>query len=461
MQQTKYIITFFVFTNLFLVLSSFYFILGRPILNVDYLVLLVFCCFPKNIISHSLLAISFLFLYFIDVLLMVMQIFPFVRLTDLIYLSNFIFNGPVLYRFLLLIIVFNGIIGSLIIRDYFLKKITLIYKQFFIILIAIFIALSITHFALVQSQKSLSKRFNKPWLGSQLLFFIQHQHVNFVQAMEGEQTALEPSRYNNASQPLFMQINQHQSISNKILLIVNESWGETSKASHQRAILQPVYAKQAQLKFLNQGAFNFIGATVAGELRELCQMQPVTFNLKNANAHEFVSCLPNRLKKMGYTTHALHGAKIMMYDRASWYPKAGFAYLYFFDELKDGGLCQAFSGRCDTHLFGDVKRLLLDSNKSFVYWMTLNTHAPYNDIVIEPSLSCEDIRVKRGSETCNNYKLQHQFFNALAEIIDDPAMKGLEVYVVGDHSPPIFGLGDNLLSFKGSEVAWIHFKINE
>ena len=38
-------------------------------------------------------------------------------------------------------------------------------------------------------------------------------------------------------------------------------------------------------------------------------------------------------------------------------------------------------------------------------------------------------------------------------------MQGVEVYVVGDHSPPIFNLSDNFFSFKGSDVAWFHFKI--
>jgi hypothetical protein len=80
-------------------------------------------------------------------------------------------------------------------------------------------------------------------------------------------------------------------------------------------------------------------------------------------------------------------------------------------------------------------------------------------MVFIDGLDCVMLKVKQDSETCNNYKLQHQFFSALSQLITDPNMKGIEVYVVGDHSPPVFNLGDNFFSFKGSEVAWIHFKI--
>lgn len=91
--------------------------------------------------------------------------------------------------------------------------------------------------------------------------------------------------------------------------------------------------------------------------------------------------------------------------------------------------------------------------------MTLSTHAPYDDTLFIQGLNCTNLKIKEKSETCRNYKLQYQFFSALSQLIDDPAMKGVEIYVVGGHSPPIFNLGDNFFSFKGSEVAWIHFKV--
>ena len=87
MLYIKYIIGFPILANIFFIASIYWLNLGRPIFNIDYLLLLVFCCLPKNLFSKILLLLIFFILFTIDILLLVLQIFPFVRLTDLIYLS--------------------------------------------------------------------------------------------------------------------------------------------------------------------------------------------------------------------------------------------------------------------------------------------------------------------------------------------------------------------------------------
>lgn len=461
MRHTKYIIGFLLFANFFAASGSYWLSLGRPLFNVDYVLLLLFCCFPKNIFSKFILLIIYFIIFSIDLLLMTLQIFPFVRLTDLVYLSNFIFNGPVLYRSLLLLSMFVFLVSFLIIRDLFFKKLKLTIKEFSIIIGLAIIILFVKHLVYPIKEDALDSRFNKEWIGSQLLFFSQHQKSNFLESFGNSTNKLEPLRFDYSTKPLFEKLKNNKPLSSKILLVVNESWGETSNPQHQAAILESIYKQKNHLEFIRQGSFNFVGATVAGEIRELCHKQPRTFNLKGADAAEFNDCLPNQLQQIGYQTHAMHGAMSMMYDRSSWYPQAGFRYLRFFEQLPTIGVCKSFSGRCDIELIPQVKQQLLSSQKSFVYWMTLNTHAPYDDAVFIGGLSCVALKVKQGSETCNNYKLQHQFFTALSKLIADPSMKGVEIYVVGDHSPPIFNLRDNFFSFKGSDVAWVHFKINK
>lgn len=459
MTQIKYIVGFSIFANFFFVLSSYGLGLGRPIVNIDYLLLLFFCCVPKNIFSNTFLLLTFVILFSIDLLLMVLQIFPFVRLTDLIYLSSFIFNGPILYRTLFLITILVCLVSFFVIRDYFFKKIKLNFKYFFILLSCALLTLFVKHLLDPLEKNEVYARFDKTWVGSQLQFFIKHQKSSFVESMGGAITQLEPSKYETSTKPLFDQLQENKKLSKKILLVVNESWGETTNPKHQAAILAPIYQRKNQLEFIRQGAFNFIGATVAGELRELCHKQPTTFNLKDVAENQFKNCLPNQLRQLGYTTHAMHGAMSVMYDRSSWYPKVGFEHISFFEQLPDAGLCRAFSGRCDTQLIPYLKQQLLASDKSFVYWLTLNTHAPYDDKVTIKGLNCTTLKVKEDSETCHNYQLQYQFFSSLAAIIADPAMHGVEVYVAGDHTPPIFNMGDNFFSFKGAEVAWVHFKV--
>lgn len=461
MKYIKYIIGFSILVNLFFVSTSYWLGLGRPIINLDYLLLLLFCCLPRNLLSSTFLLLLFFTIFSIDILLMVVQIFPFVRLADLIYLSGFIFNGPILYRILLLITVFIFLIIFIIIRDYFLNKIKLNSKYFIIIILCMFIILFVKHLIYPLEKNEVYARFDKEWIGSQILFFIKNRQSSFVESIGGDVTKLEMSKYKNSTKPLFNQLKNKEVLSKKVLLILNESWGETISSEHQAAILAPIHQRKNHLEFIKQGTFNFVGATVAGELRELCNKQPSTFNLKNVRENEFTECLPYQFKQLGYTTYAIHGAMSVMYDRSSWYPKAGFEQINFFEQLSDAGRCRAFSGRCDTQLIPYIQKNLLASDKSFVYWLTLNTHAPYDDRVMIDGLDCVALKVKEGTETCNNYKLQYQFFSSLAQIIDDPEMQGVEVYVAGDHPPPIFNLADNFFSFKGGEVAWIHFKIRE
>lgn len=177
------------------------------------------------------------------------------------------------------------------------------------------------------------------------------------------------------------------------------------------------------------------------------------------NNNNYISCIPNILKIRGYRTHSIHAATSMMYNRKSWYPLLGLSNRYFYEDLPEGGQCKIFNGRCDVLLVSKVKQLLLDSDKSFVYWLTLNTHAPYDDILFNNSLECNAVGLDNDTAVCGSYKLQYQFFDALSQLIIDPAMKDVEVFVVGDHPPPLMEIGDGLKAFKNSQVAWLHFKI--
>lgn len=459
MKNYLYVLLFLLATNLVLSGTSFYMGLGRPIINVDYLLIFVIFVYIRPYIITILLFIFLFIIYSIDILLLALQIFPFVRLTDILYLSNFIFNGPVFYRVILFSLIIHFIFIFFIIRDFFSTRIKLSSRTFLIIFFLASNFLFIKHLLNPIEKDHVYARFEKSIYGSQLFFFIKHQNSSLVESVRGTPTALEPNRFGSAIHPLLQQLNNQNQLSNKILLIVNESWGETSKTQHQDTIVSPIYNLKKNLEYIHRGSFNFVGATVAGELRELCNLQPTTFNLKESKVKDYKGCIPNLLKNKGYDTHAMHGAMSIMYDRKYWYPMAGFNKMSFYEDLKTVGTCKSFSGRCDIELLPYVQENLLIQKKSFVYWLTLNTHAPYDDNVVIEGLDCKVLSVKEGSETCNNYKLQYQFFSSITELIKNPKMSGLEVYIVGDHSPPIFNLSDNFFSFKGSEVAWIHFKI--
>ena len=50
---------------------------------------------------------------------------------------------------------------------------------------------------------------------------------------------------------------------------------------------------------------------------------------------------------------------------------------------------------------------------------------------------CKNYKVKDGSASCRNLKLQKQFFFNLSSILDNEEFKGAKVIIVGDHEPPI------------------------
>lgn len=55
--------------------------------------------------------------------------------------------------------------------------------------------------------------------------------------------------------------------------------------------------------------------------------------------------------------------------------------------------------------------------------------------------------------------LNSQFNDGLADLINMPEMKGVEIIVVGDHSPMFLKYGENSKYFDMSKVSWVHFKI--
>lgn len=108
-----------------------------------------------------------------------------------------------------------------------------------------------------------------------------------------------PQKYDRAAN------NLQQPFSKKILFIVNESWGQPANFSIQQDVLHNLLAQRDNLEFWQEGHFPFIGATVQGELRELCNIDVHGYALRNSPSDQFSDCLSAKLKKLGYATIAL------------------------------------------------------------------------------------------------------------------------------------------------------------
>ncbi len=378
----------------------------------------------------------------IEILLLVNQIFPFVKIGDVFYLSTFVFTGPVAYQKWLFIMVFYLILLYIITSEYFFVKHQ--HNNRKTALACFFISIVLTF-------------LNVDSVRSQGLFFVTNYSKDYHKTKSSSERLIK-NKYESVSKPIFDSIKQGSS-SKKILLIVNESWGKATDINIQKALLAPLYQYSDNYEYIDEGSFAFIGATVSGELRELCQKNATVMDISKVDDKEFANCLPSLLRQQGYDTYSVHGADSGLYNRSRWYPLIGFEHTLFKEDFREARDCESFSGKCDYDLFEPISDILASKEQVMLYWLTLNTHAPYDDNLFIDGFHCPDFSLKEESEACLVFKQQYQFFYRLSEYIQDDRMKNVEVYIVGDHAPPIVSLKDNFSVFKDFDVSWVTFKI--
>lgn len=431
-------LVFFTFAN-FLNLERVWF-------NIDYLL-----CFVLFAFNHKKVAsLSLLLLCLIDILLLVRQVFPFFRLDDVFYVLKFIFISSGYYQGLFLCgLIFIAIV-VIFYNKYILEKRFLTYSG--LCLALLFLAESI-----YMQQVNQSKRL----IDSQVIEFTSLQFFGFKQALTLDQKDLIPVSYSKANQQLYNDI-QHQAINNQgVLFIVAESLGMPRDKRVLNAILKPLSEQRNSFSYFEIEKESRYVPTVEGELRELCHARPQNFNLKNLT-QGFNDCLPFHFKEMGYETTAMHGALSIMYDRKYWYPRAGFDDTIFYEHQKWQHQCYSFSGACDVELSKVAAETFKKPKKQFFYWLTLNSHAVYDerDIFVDV-FDCKNFNIDIESESCRNLKLQAQFFDVLSRLIQQEQFKGVEVVIVGDHTPVIFRQNEKEKYFDENNILILRFKIKD
>jgi hypothetical protein len=245
---------------------------------------------------------------------------------------------------------------------------------------------------------------------------------------------------------------------NRILFVVAESWGQPKDPGVLQEQLKPI-AGSSRVQGLSLTKVHALGATAAAELRELCGILPTRLNFRKLTASAVGDCLPRALARSGYRTVGLHGAHGLMYRRLLWWPEIGLNEMLFREALpSNGSVCYSFPGFCDIELFSVIKQQLA-SERIFLYWLTLNSHVPYDrrDVTSYRESLCQGVLgATYPEQLCNYQNLHVQFFEGLARLIEDDSMAGVEVVVVGDHAP-VFDDGDTKLRFERNEVPLLHF----
>lgn len=209
---------------------------------------------------------------------------------------------------------------------------------------------------------------------------------------------------------------------------------------------------------VTHGASLFFGSTVTAEIRELCgRWGDQTALMKQADS----SCLPARLRGMGYETTALHGFRRDFYDRATWYPHAGFQHMDFREDLlRQGvGACPGvFPGACDRDIPALITRRIKAAKRpQFIYWMTLNSHFPVPADEALGTSRCERFDPSLAAAApmvCRMFQIWDRNFERLAEQIGAEGFPATDVLIVGDHRPPFYDRRQRAM-FAPDRVPWI------
>lgn len=410
---------------------------GRPWFNLDYLLCSVIIAAGWSrtglIVAAPLVAL--------DAITILGQIIPFPRLEDLFYVAKFSLLTSETHILLLLI--------SLLACFITWSALVTTSRQAPLPILWLTLLVATASPIITPPSKERFYKTNSTLAASQTQKLIGTRKDVFVTLSNGEQSELiDLSPKASATS---------QALGNKrpqrILLIIAESWGVPKNPAIQKQLLHPILLAPVFVR--SQGYVRASGMTLAGELRELCGARPTTYNLKNLT-QGFEKCLPNQLSNAGYITLSLHGAGGAMYDRMHWYPRAGFQSSSFFEHRATLNRCYSFPGSCDLDLLADVSTFFAKPGKRFLYWLTLNSHAPYDARDIRKnSFNCSDFRVPNDSESCRNLKLQAQFFDGLAKLISDKKLRDVEVIIVGDHAPVLLQQGEKNRIFEPNKVPWL------
>ena len=412
--------------------------LARVWINIDY-VIVALCAISRFKWAYYPLWIM---VFLSDLCLCLAQIFPFFRLSDILYILKFVLISSFYYQLACI-----AILGIICLNVWLNYKRHLDKHLLYSLLLVCSIGFCIQSI-FVQKQHIFS---------SQAVEFVSLQFEGFHQAVNQNSEQLQLLKQPSiAVQQLEQRINIDKNPPN-VLFIVAESLGALKNLETQNAVIAPLL-KSEKIKNLQLDKASYVSATVQAELRELCQAEAKNFNLKDLQTG-FENCLAQQFKQRGYMTTAMHGALGIMYDRKSWYPRAGFDQIIFRDTQQWKTRCYSFPGICDRELAAQVAAQFKQPQPQFFYWLTLNTHAIYDlRDLHQDGFDCVQYGVKSETETCRNLKLHWQFFHTLAQLLEQPQMENSIVIVVGDHTPAILDQIEKTEYFDENNVLILSFQ---
>lgn len=232
-----------------------------------------------------------------------------------------------------------------------------------------------------------------------------------------------------------------------VLFVVLESWGDYADPAVRDAVESALHSPQALNRWqISRRSVEFKGATTAGEIRLLCGSGQHYSRIGATNE----TCLGVGLKRIGFSTVALHGFSKFMFDRAAWWPALGFDKTVFDDHLGSApARCGAvLRGICDAHMV-DVAATHMGPGR-FVYLLTLDTHLPLVAVALTPQEALMCSQRELNTSVCQHAAQMGRLISKLVAVAAASQPTPLLV-LAGDHSPPFFDAKDKSM-FSSSLV---------
>lgn len=447
------------------IVTSIIFRYERAIVSLDTIIILLFISFKKKKLSWFFLLIFILY----ESIYGFSQEYPLINLRNIFSLIPFarFANTKVILYFIVVIIIFTLFSTFSILAIYRNRN-----SQALLAILLIIAISSNFEFLTNFNTKSINKLkfFHQSIFGSTAyeLYYKWKADGSEWGTMDDNENFY-PLKTISASSKIFISKNS----SKKILFILVESWGVPNNKKEYAFQIES-FVKNDNIKILENSTVEFSGGTVSGELRELCNITPISYAFSIVPNKYAENCLPAAMHNNGYKTFALHSAHSGMYSRGEWYPTVGFNEYYFLNKpLANVERCHSFPGFCDIKLIPYVINKIKENDKLFFYWMTLNSHLPYDsrDLTNKDKSSCTKLNLQNDAR-CNQFLLIKEFFESLSREISDDKLSGLEIVLVGDHAPPFIDISKNgdaqlgLLQEKSSNddfvsglVPYIHLRV--
>ena len=433
-QQFKLLIPIIVINAFGLV--GLYFFMPRPLFYIEYaLVLLALVVFKNYWQSLTLFIIIFIFdLFYFFSSLFLFQIREFFY--SIRFLNQYHFN----FQHILIAI---PLFAYLLLIRYVLKKshnLVQANKKLFIQILA-YVYFIIFFFDMLSGSNKLTQKFIvQDFSKKNIIGSFSKEYFTFFSSLGNSK--VETLKDTSIGFKAFLK----DTTGNQLLIVV-ESWGELKDAKLQKE-LDTWIAKKFENKgyAVSKGTTKTYGSTVAAGLRELTNTKgDYSYYLNKKSVVTPFRSIFDEKKLQEYETFGFHPYTGLMFLRSIWWKNLGIQNLYFREQylLENSTNANVVNGEAyyfpsvkDEIFFDYVLNKTKKTQKKFVYFLTVNSHIPYNAIgkdhgpMNQFDVSKMDITSQAKNQLIHIKNLL-EYFSQKIEPKD-----WNKILIVGDHTPP-------------------------